>query len=410
MREKKATICKKGIKAIMPLLSMLLLMNCSQSGERAGDYPNDTLPLTKHWESAVPHQTIPSGILSLKAKDCGSCHQEIYEEWKMSTHSVALQDPQFQAEMKKDNIYACLNCHIPLQNQQEFIVTGLLDGDHKRPVRIPNPDFDAELQQESITCAACHVRDGKVIGTIGMEGAIHAGVVDTEFLSEKLCISCHNVVDQLNPVLVCTFETGDEWKDNWAIREGKNCISCHMEEKERAIFPGGKIRKSHFHGFPGSGIPKFYDMKTTRLDGLEVTPDSLLATYQQGDTIRYKLRLKNSFAGHNVPTGDPERFFLINFYLTDTRGDTVQTRQYRIGEVWEWHPVAKKVADDNLKPLEERDFIFAHAPTREGKFTLKVAVTKHRITKENADYNGLTEEYPMFTGVYERAYEVEVVN
>ena len=393
------------IIGMLTVYGIVSLTRCSGTGG-GNEGPNDTIPLTKHWEKAVPHQEVPSGIMTLKAKDCGSCHQEIYEEWKKSTHSVALQDPQFQAEMKKDDIYACLNCHIPLQNQQEYIVTGLLDGDHKRPVRTPNPDFDKELQQESITCAACHVRDGKVIGTIGMEGAIHAGKVDTEFLSEKLCISCHNVVDELNPVLVCTFETGDEWKDNWAIREGKNCISCHMEEIERPIFQGGKVRKSHFHSFPGSGIPKFYDMESVGLNGLETFPDSLPETIATGETLKYTLRLKNSNAGHNVPTGDPERFFLIDFYLKNASGDTLKTTQYRIGEKWEWYPVAKKVEDNNMRPREERDFVFEYPVKQSGAMSLTVKLTKHRITKENADYNGLTEEYPMFIDVFEKEHRI----
>ena len=119
-----------------------VLSNCQNGPSKETKEVNDTIPLTKHWEKAIPNQAIPEGLVSLKAKDCGTCHQEIYKEWKISTHAVALQDPQFQAEMAKDNIYACLNCHIPLQNQQEFIVTGLINGDHKTPVRIPNPEFD----------------------------------------------------------------------------------------------------------------------------------------------------------------------------------------------------------------------------------------------------------------------------
>jgi len=217
------------------------------------------------------------------------------------------------AEWKKDNIYACLNCHTPLQNQQEFIVKGLINGDYETPLKEPNPHFDRKLQEESITCATCHVRDGYVIGTAGSTNAPHKTIQDVEFLSEKLCVSCHNVVDELNLVIVCTFETGDEWINNWAGKSGKNCISCHMPQTERPVSTGTEIRKSHFHYFPGSGIPKFFTMDAKRLEALEIEEDELNKSYREGEKLSYTLRVKNTYAGHSVPTGDPERFFLISF-------------------------------------------------------------------------------------------------
>jgi len=169
------------------ILALIYLTGCSKSTQNGAVQNNDTIPLTKHWEKAIPHQEIPEGLVAISAKSCGACHQDIYNEWKQSTHAVAFQDVQYQAEMKKDNILTCLNCHTPLQNQQEFIVKGLINGDYKTPWKIPNPNFDKELQLESITCATCHVRDGKVIGAIGNTNSTHKTVKDVEFLSEKLC-------------------------------------------------------------------------------------------------------------------------------------------------------------------------------------------------------------------------------
>ena len=144
-------------------LSTLFFTSCKNGNsdikQRVG---KDTIPLTKHWEMPIPQQEIPAGLVSISAVSCAVCHQEIYDEWKQSTHAVAFQDLQFQAEWKKDDILTCLNCHTPLQNQQEFIVKGLINGDYKTPVKEPNPHFDKNLQLESITCATCHVRDGSV--------------------------------------------------------------------------------------------------------------------------------------------------------------------------------------------------------------------------------------------------------
>ena len=205
------------------ILMAALLTGCGHPVEETTDRQNDTIPPTQHWESANPNQQVPAGLVSLSAKDCAVCHSEIYQEWQLSTHAVAYQDPQFQAEWKKDNVTVCLNCHTPLQNQQEFMVTGFLNGDYETPVKQSNPDFDPLLQQDSVTCAVCHVRDAHIIGTTGTANDAHKTIKDAVFLSEKLCISCHNAVAQLNAVLICTFETGDEWQNNWAAKENKNC-------------------------------------------------------------------------------------------------------------------------------------------------------------------------------------------
>ncbi len=403
---------QKSILILLTIISIVMitstLTDCDNTRNPSTIQQNDTIPLTRHWESPIPHQEIPEGLSSISAASCGACHQEIYEEWKRSTHAVALQDLQFQAEWKKDSIISCLNCHTPLQNQQAFIVKGFINGDHKTPVKEPNPHFDQALQLESITCATCHVRDGHVIGTIGHTNAPHKTIKDVALLSEQICISCHNVVDELNPVLVCTFETGDEWNNNWAKKAGKTCISCHMPETERPIAAGMDNRRSHVHHFPGSGIPKFQDSKAEGLVSMEIKESRLDDSYAVGDTINYFLEIKNSFAGHAIPTGDPERFFLITFRLQDSRGNTIREETHRIGEHWQWYPVAKKLSDNNLKPLEERTYAFHHKLRKKGLFTLSVAITKHRMTEENAKYHDIFGKYPLSIEVFKKQFKFSI--
>jgi cytochrome c554/c'-like protein len=390
-------------------LVITLATSCDRTGsDNEQIVHQDTIPLTKYWEIPIPNQKVPQGLISLKAKDCGTCHQEIYREWQQSIHAMAYQDQQFQVEWKKDNVQICLNCHTPLQNQQAYIVKGLLNGDYKTPVLVSNPFFDTSLQSESITCATCHVRDGYVIGTIGITNAPHKTIQDIEFLSEKLCLGCHNVVDEMTATLVCTFETGDEWNSNWAKKEGKNCITCHMPETERSISLNMETRKSHFHDLPGSGIPKFFDMEAKALKSLEITEDNVNVEYATGDKLKYTLKVKNSYAGHSVPTGDPERFLLITFRLTDSQHNVFAEEQHRIGEKWQWYPKAKKLADNNLKPLEERQYSFETDLEKQGALTLIVEITKHRMTEENAKHSGLLGKYPLSIEVFNKQYHIEV--
>lgn len=63
----------------------------------------------------------------MRANDCGSCHSEVAAEWSTSAHAHAWRDPQFQAEWKKDKeLWLCVTCHAPLENQQAESVTGLI--------------------------------------------------------------------------------------------------------------------------------------------------------------------------------------------------------------------------------------------------------------------------------------------
>lgn len=366
-------------------------------------------PLTQPWEKAVPHQELPEGLASMNAAYCGACHPDHYREWQYSTHSHAWTDLQFQAELKKESSpFMCINCHIPLQNQQEFIVEGLLDGDIYQPVKVANPHFDESLQAEGITCVSCHVRNHQIVGNIGSPYAPHATQVDTDFLSEKLCISCHNAAAVITPTLACSFETGDEWKAG-PYHPEENCISCHMETVERPIVPGYPARKSHYHFFPGSGIPKRASAKTKGLQGMGIYPDLPRSTYALGDSLQFILRLVNESAGHRLPTGDPERFYQITFTLYDEHRTVLKQHTEKIGEEWQWYPTAKKLSDNNLNPHEARTFVFSYLPGEAQQLDLSVDVTKHRLDEESAAYNQLTEEYPLFISIFEEVYTIEVV-
>ena len=369
------------------LLILSLLISCEAE--------KPIQPPTRTWETPIPHQTIPEGLESISAESCGTCHVDHYNEWKTSTHSVALQDMQFQEEFKKDSIFTCLNCHTPLQNQLEYIVTGYVEGDYKQEVKIPNPDFDPVLQQESITCATCHIRDGQVIGPNETSHATHKTVKRPEILSHQICISCHNASAVINPTLVCTFETGEEWENSWAHDEEQTCVDCHMPETERSIFQGMPVKKSRFHNFAGSGIPKFPEMEPQELKGLLITESLISAKYAAGDSLKATITLKNDQAGHNIPTGDPERYIIISFKLMNPDSSIVAEKQYRIGEVWDWYPEAKKVSDNNLKPKEERELLFAYMLTEPGEYVLQKDVWKYRMSEENAKYHHLLGKYPL---------------
>ena len=140
---------------------------------------------------------LPPGLVSLKAKDCGDCHAEIYTEWKESMHAKAWTDPYYQVDLRFDgNQQICLNCHIPLENQQENLVLGFRDAERFDPILAPNPNFDLELQQEGVTCAVCHVKEGQIIGPQGNTLAPHPTTRGPEMAKGMTaCAQCHVVAN-----------------------------------------------------------------------------------------------------------------------------------------------------------------------------------------------------------------------
>src|SRR6185295_4747008 len=112
--------------------------------------------LRSDYAHAISFQKIPAGLDSLRAEACGTCHKEIYDEWKTSIHAQAYQDPFFHAYWTKDkHIWVCLSCHSPLENQQATLIKKIPRSRVEKASQTPNPAFDPEFQKEGVTCAAC---------------------------------------------------------------------------------------------------------------------------------------------------------------------------------------------------------------------------------------------------------------
>ncbi len=154
--------------------------------------PMNIFTVDEKFERPVDTSLVPPPLRTLRAEECASCHKETYAEWKTTIHSQAWTDPYFQVDWKFDNSQQiCKNCHIPLDRQQEHKVLGFRDREKWDPILAPNPNFDAELQHEGVTCAACHLRQGKIVGTQGNTDAPHP--VKKIADPNQICVQCHVV-------------------------------------------------------------------------------------------------------------------------------------------------------------------------------------------------------------------------
>ena len=362
--------------------------------------------LRSDYAHAIPFQQVPAGLTSLKAESCGQCHREIYEEWKTSIHAHAYEDPFFQAYWKKDkNIWVCLNCHTPMENQQPTLINEIPRGRVEKAVQIPNPRYDSEYQKEGITCASCHVRDGKIYGPFEDSAAPHPTEFDPNFRTAQVCYRCHNVVSgpaQFYNVGPCG--TYAEYEGKFFMQErGFICQSCHMPEIDRPVAQSSPIRRGRQHLWRGGHDP---DM-VKRAVAVRVKADATAP--KPGDHVTFTLTLLNAGAGHKIPTGDPDRHFTVEFSVEDREGQVLEEETAIMGRWIMWQPAIVELYDNRLLPLASREYQFSYRlPAQVEGLKLKTRVQYHILTDGQHEMlqrsYGLTGNDPYRYVVYEREF------
>ncbi|MCC5816273.1 MAG: cytochrome C554 and C-prime [Leptospira sp.] len=422
----------------MACFAFLVVYSCKDKSSVNSLVAVDEVFPGKVWAGVIPNLKPVKGVGGITAKDCGKCHDEIYKEWKTSSHSQAYVDLQFQAELSKNTgaEWICLNCHIPMQNQREEIIVGLINGDFKYPKTVANEKFDPEFKQEGVSCASCHLaqdEDGEtyVIGVNGNTNPPHPVRIERERLKNR-CLDCHNEVYELDPTLVCNFQTGDEMAASKHIPEdGKHCSNCHMPTIQRSLVKKSMnkpIRSAHRHTFWGGGVPKNYELyKYLKTSGYKSSLHLEFAGIKELDgRWEITLNVENTNPAHMLTSGDPERHIRIDAVLHFQNEKSSDIVSYKIGQNWEWWPKAKQISDNRLYPKERRKIqIFIPMPdefTKESADTLSLEISAHhvRLTEENAKsmienadkvlpefrekVRNLKEHYPYATEIFRKEY------
>ncbi len=368
--------------------------------------PTVIFGLRDDYARAIPFQEIPVGLDSLNAEECGTCHQEIYKEWKSSIHAHAYDDPFFQAYWKKDdNVFVCLNCHAPLENQQPMLIQDIPDDRVERATQIPNYRYEKNFEREGVTCAVCHVRDGVIHGPFGDSVAPHPTKFDPAFRTTQMCHRCHSVVSgpfQFYNGGPCGTYT--EFEGEFFMKEkGLICQSCHMPEVTRPVAKGGPIRHGRRHLWRGGHDPEM----VKRAIAVQVVADPVQPI--PGERIDFTLTLINAGAGHKIPTGDPDRHFSVEFLIRDGEGNIIQHQAETMGRWILWQPVIWEVYDNRLLPLASRDYEFTYdLPDDVTDWKMQVKIQYHILTdgqhemlRENY---GLTGNDPYMFTIYERDF------
>ena len=220
---------------------------------------------------------------------CGQCHTQIYRAWSESAHAGADRGSAYLT-MRGDRD-DCDSCHAPL----------------------------AADAQPGITCDGCHLaRSARAAGTglaLAVDDVVRYGPLcdakDTYFhkmgcapevASAAYCAACHELRLGGLPI----YTEYEEWRASSYATDGATCQGCHMPPDRTAVATGAEERDVAAHGFFGVA-------NALRQQAIE-----LAASVDDRGVVT--ARVRNSGAGHAVPTGLPGRQLIVRVIALDAAG------------------------------------------------------------------------------------------
>jgi len=267
-----------------------------------------------------------------KPKLCGTCHKEIYAEWKQSLMSQSFTHPWDDVEyfklalphaLKLEKVAGvksgCVGCHGPL---------AFLAGDIP-----PQPPEAGTRVNEGVSCEVCHNITGSTeevpfnfsftvdsgetkYGNRGDAETPAHGSEYSEFIrSPKLCATCH---DEQSPYGAWVKETYREWKASPYAEKNIRCQDCHMYYAPGKSAPNGKQREDiAHHVFHG---PHFHNKLKGSVDVALYIEDSEV---RPGSEVNIRAAIFNGKVGHYFPSGSTEeRVVWLEMKAEDEKGRT----------------------------------------------------------------------------------------
>lgn len=351
--------------------------------------PMNIFVIDGRFAEPVVTSQVPEILGKLKAEECAVCHREFYTEWQTTIHSQAWTDPYYQADWKFDNSqHICRSCHTPLDRQLPQKVVAYLDADKYEPVMEENPDFDHELQHEGVTCAACHYRDGKIVGMLGNTNAPHP--VKKLDSPNEVCVRCH-VVDgdrwdtffRFPPCgTVAEIQSGSKAKNNTGELSVKDiaslgCVECHMPAVERPLVEGGVVRQARQHLWRGGHDPEMVKKA--------FTADFLADSTVEKGKRKFVFEITNTGTRHYLPTGTPDRHLTVSLRLLDAKGKIIKEESHKLKRTVMWRPFIVDLWDTRLPYGETRRYTLEYSQERYQNATaVEVKVRYHLVDESRA--------------------------
>ncbi len=350
------------------------------------------------------------------AEVCGSCHGDIYEQWKKSFHSQSIlhsidiiynyvkyainEDPERRARAEqpggfKAELMKCFVCHAP---QLEYasdklmreIAQAVIDYYEKK-----DPKAKDLLSRVTVDCYVCHnfravhppekPKHNVMYGVKGTGKSVFHGISKHPFIgNSNFCMQCHGAYIAPDGEHIFCSTIAQSYRDHYVPMGGhKSCQDCHMREKNRGhTFPGAYNIEMLKEGLG-------FDFQVRKV--MDTEPLGPVATKRPAVVITADLI---NLAGHRIPDGCYwTGKVILEISAKDERGREVwntKKEYFEMGLNWEgirrWVSYEiKDIIDFSLPPRHtttERFFAVFPKEVKKVKITAKV---KYRI-KGNVEF------------------------
>ena len=284
----------------------------------------------------------------------------------------------------------CMGCHLPLENQRADLASG--PGKLGQGQRIANPAFEPSLALEGVTCAACHVRDGVILGprSLPADKIPHPVRQDPTLRGSDACAACHQTTlpgGEEHPFI----DTLGEWAASPYAEAGITCADCHMK-RVSGIVGGSRYATFASHGMTRDLDPAELARALTVEVGLRSTK------LVRGADLRATATVMNTGAGHAVPTGMPGARLRVRFDVEDASGAAPKGAEPAVTDlqrVVAAEPPYALVSDDRIPAAGSRTFDYEWTVPKKlapGRLTLVVRVERLAISAEEAERLELKDE------------------
>jgi len=249
---------------------------------------------------ATPQPDAPPakpGVLD-SSTSCRECHREIYDEWAGDRHAKAWIGELYVELSQNHSDPNCFSCHAP----RPILETGLDSPAESR----------GEARESGIDCLSCHRRGDHVAGPSRTHGPVAGRQPDcgpmfdpamartgAQEQTATFCGVCHNL-----------HGTCDEFLGSQYAREGKTCLTCHMEETVAPAVTGGPPKARRVHQWPGAHSERMLK-RAMKFE----------AHLEDGEV---KARIVNRGAGHKIPTDARHRAIYLRIAFFDAFGQPVR--------------------------------------------------------------------------------------
>lgn len=287
------------------------------------------------WQDPTPNRS--------QKDNCGNCHDRIYNEWLHDPHSRSADNPlvislyngtNLKGDVKAGPGYRidwndngdCGTCHAPMAaiGRSTEVEMNSVHGVERAGVAC---DFCHKVSAIATLADSPDFGDVKVLRP-AQGGKLLFGPFDDAtfqkeipdfsysplFRSSRLCAPCHDGRSWGVP----TYETYSEWLKSSYNSRNIQCQDCHMKSTgtERLIAneqDGGKLRdpaRIATHSMMGELEEKFLR------SALEMRVHSSV----EDGIVSVNVELKNTGAGHSVPSGQPMRNIILLVSVVDSSG------------------------------------------------------------------------------------------